>query len=203
LLDATTAVVRRDGLTALTMVAVAAEAGVSRRLVYNHFPDLATLARTFVADRLMTFMADTESEFNSKARSRSAVARSIFVRLSAVPAEDRLLLRTLLVGAGPVELNGLQELIEERMQERWRRMSADAAGDLLLDARVLIVGQIALTIADLVDRGRLTAEQAAGEKILNKGTAFGALALPGVSTAKLGFGGIDLSKYGFSQGYGI
>jgi hypothetical protein len=77
-----------------------------------------------------------------------------------VPAEDRLLLRTLLVGAGPVELNGLQELIEERMQERWRRMSADAAGDLLLDARVLIVGQIALTIADLVDRGRLTAEQA-------------------------------------------
>ncbi|MSW21139.1 MAG: TetR family transcriptional regulator, partial [Actinobacteria bacterium] len=83
LLDATTAVVRRDGLTALTMVAVAAEAGVSRRLVYNHFPDLATLARTFVADRLMTFMADTESEFNSEARSRSAAARSIFVRLSA------------------------------------------------------------------------------------------------------------------------
>ena len=160
LLDATTAVVRRDGLTALTMVAVAAEAGVSRRLVYNHFPDLATLARTFVADRLMTFMADTESEFNSDARSRSAAARSIFVRLSAVPAEDRLLLRTLLVGAGPVELNGIQELIEERMQERWRRMSFDASGDLLLDARVLIVGQIALTIADLVDRGRLTAEQA-------------------------------------------
>ncbi|MSX22609.1 MAG: TetR family transcriptional regulator, partial [Actinobacteria bacterium] len=115
LLDATTAVVRRDGLTALTMVAVAAEAGVSRRLVYNHFPDLATLARTFVADRLMTFMADTESEFNSESRSRSEVARSIFVRLSAVPAEDRLLLRTLLVGAGPVELNGIQELIEERM----------------------------------------------------------------------------------------
>ncbi|MSX21989.1 MAG: TetR family transcriptional regulator [Actinobacteria bacterium] len=169
LLDATTAVVRRDGLTALTMVAVAAEAGVSRRLVYNHFPDLATLARTFVADRLMTFMADTESEFNSEARSRSAAARSIFVRLSAVPAEDRLLLRTLLVGAGPVELNGIQELIEERMQERWRRMPTDAPDDPLLDARVLIAGQIALTIADLVDRGRLTAEQA--DRLVREGAS--------------------------------
>lgn len=169
LLDAAASVVRRDGLGALTMVAVAAEAGVSRRLVYNHFPDLATLARTFVADRLMTFMADTESEFNSEARSRSAVARSIFVRLSAVPAEDRLLLRTLLVGAGPVELNGIQELIEERMQERWRRMPTDALDDPLLDARVLIVGQIALTVANLVDRGRLTAEQA--DQLVRKGAS--------------------------------
>lgn len=160
LLDATAAVVRRDGLGALTMVAVAAEAGVSRRLVYNHFPDLATLAQTFVADRLMTFLVDTDSEFEPGNRSRSTVAHSIFGRLSAVPAEDRLLLRTLLVGAGPPEMSGIQALIEERMQERWRRMSSDAAGDLLLDARVLIVGQIALTIADLVDRGMLTAEQA-------------------------------------------
>lgn len=160
LLDATGAVVRRDGLAALTMVSVAAEAGVSRRLVYNHFPDLATLARTFVADRLMTFMEDTEGEFDPGNRSKSAVARSVFSRLSAVPAEDRLLLRTLLVGAAPAELSGLQALIEERMQERWRRMSSKAPGDLLLDARVLIAGQIALTIADLVDRGALTAEQA-------------------------------------------
>lgn len=160
LLDATGAVVRRDGLAALTMVSVAAEAGVSRRLVYNHFPDLATLARTFVADRLMTFMEDTEGEFDPGNRSRSTVARSVFSRLSTVPAEDRLLLRTLLVGAGPAELNGLQTLIEERMQERWRRMSSNATNDLLLEARVLIAGQVALTIADLVDRGTLTAGQA-------------------------------------------
>ena len=48
-------------------------------------------------------------------------------------------------------------------------MPTDAPDDPLLDARVLIAGQIALTIADLVDRGRLTAEQA--DRLVREGAS--------------------------------
>ena len=43
--------ISRDGLNGLTMVAVAKEAGVSRQLVYDHFPDLPSLFEAAFAEQ--------------------------------------------------------------------------------------------------------------------------------------------------------
>ena len=51
LLDAAMTIAGRDGIERITMVAVAAEAGVSRQLLYEHFSDLETLVVTLLLDR--------------------------------------------------------------------------------------------------------------------------------------------------------
>jgi AcrR family transcriptional regulator len=55
LLDATRAILEDDGFEALTMAAVAARAGVSRRAVYLHFPSRAALV-----DALFQHIAERE-----------------------------------------------------------------------------------------------------------------------------------------------
>ena len=159
LLDAAGAVVEREGLYGLTMVAVTAEAGVSRRLLYNHFPDLATLVRAYVADRLLVFMHDTDDLFESGERSRVEIGRALFARLIAIPRADRLLVRTLIAGAAPPELAEVRELVEDRMAERWRRISSHAEDRSSIDSRLMLVAQVAFALADFLDRGRLTEEQ--------------------------------------------
>ena len=48
LLEAASRLFDRGGFTAVTMSAVAAEAGASRRLVYDHFADLPKIGRAHV-----------------------------------------------------------------------------------------------------------------------------------------------------------
>ena len=52
LLDAAGRLFDRFGFGGITMVGIATEAGVSRQLVYGHFPDLDSLYVAFVQDRL-------------------------------------------------------------------------------------------------------------------------------------------------------
>ncbi len=160
LLEAAGAVVERDGLYGLTMVAVTAEAGVSRRLLYNHFPDLATLVRAYVGDRLVVFMHDTDDLFSTAEQSRVDLARALFTRIRSIPAADRLLVRTLLAGAAPPELAEIRQLVENGIQQRWRQISTTTDDGPSIDQRVIVVAQVALTLADYLDRDEITAAHA-------------------------------------------
>ncbi len=57
LLDAASRLFDRGGFTAITVSAVATEAGASRRLVYDHFADLGDLYAAFFEDRVARWAA--------------------------------------------------------------------------------------------------------------------------------------------------
>lgn len=160
LLDAAAAVVRRDGLNGLTMVAVTAEAKVSRRLVYNHFPDLSTLVRAFVVDRLTNYLQESESAFTDHVGNPLKLAREIFQRIAQIAPEDRQLLRTLLAGAVPRELLPIRAAVEETIVGRWERVLPGEKRNPMDVARLLTLAQVALTLADLIDRGDVTSDEA-------------------------------------------
>ena len=60
LLDAAARLFVRHGFAGMTMVSLAAEAGVSRRHVYDHFPDLAALYEAFFDDRSARYLASVD-----------------------------------------------------------------------------------------------------------------------------------------------
>jgi AcrR family transcriptional regulator len=160
LLDAANAVVERDGFSSLTMVAVTAQAGVSRRLLYNHFPDLATLVREYIVDRLSTYLQDSEPSFDEHRGNPRALAREIFFRILHLAPEDRQLLRTILSGSIPRELLPVRVAVEQTIVSRWERALPDGADRRLALARLLILAQVALTLAELVERGDVTVDEA-------------------------------------------
>ena len=160
LLDSAAAVVRRDGLAGLTMVAVTAEAGVSRRLVYNHFPDLPTLVRSYVVDRLGSFMQASTAPVTDSPTDPVRIAQENLARFREVAPEDRALLRALLSGTASKELIPLQTLVEQAVVDRWRRMHPTAPEDPLVRPRTLLVAQLGLALADLLDRNVVDLDQA-------------------------------------------
>jgi len=160
LLDAAAAVVRREGLNGLTMVAVTAEAGVSRRLVYNHFPDLRTLVGAYVVDRLSPYVQESETTFQEHGANPLKLAREVFRRLAQIAPEDRQLLRALLNGAVPRELFPVRAAVEQAIVERWVRVLPGDGPTPFDAARLLILAQMALSLADFIDRGDVADEEA-------------------------------------------
>ena len=171
LLDAASVVVKRDGLEGLTMVAVTAEAGVSRRLLYNHFPDLPTLVRAYVTDRLSAYVVESEPLFAAGTATQELLTREAFARITQVASEDRLLLRAILAGTAPKALLTGHRLVEQAVLERWSRLSPDGVLNEVDRVRVLLLVQMGLALADYVDRGDLTVEDAV-ETIATASRAF-------------------------------
>ena len=160
LLNAANEVVKRDGLEGLSMVAVTAEAGVSRRLLYNHFPDLPTLVRAYVIYRLSAYVVESEPLFAAGTATQEQLTREAFARITQVAPEDRLLLRAILAGTAPKALLTGNRLVEQAVLQRWSRLSPDGALNHVDRVRVLLLVQMGLALADYVDRGDLTVEDA-------------------------------------------
>src|SRR5262245_66655621 len=94
LLDAAARLFVREGYAGLTMVAVAAEAGVSRRLVYNHFPDLASLYEAYFDDRADRYLSSIEEIVTAAGTDRLAAFDGVFAQLLAIPLADQRAVRT-------------------------------------------------------------------------------------------------------------
>src|SRR5258708_26303893 len=90
LLAAAMAVIDSRGLAGLTIANVAAEASVTRQLVYRHFDDVNALLLALLADR---FDADRADPGQARAGKRPAgLARSPALRAISRPAPDPRLL---------------------------------------------------------------------------------------------------------------
>lgn len=156
LLDATLRLVERSGIEAVTMSAVAREAGVSRRLVYDHFADLAALFEAFLDDRVQRYGVMVESTIGSV---DDPVARAVamFTQVSTLPREELRLARTLVTGTGAAELDRARERFRRHVISRWFG-DDDAARNDAAAATVWAMAAAVLTIADLVARGELAAD---------------------------------------------
>jgi AcrR family transcriptional regulator len=135
LLDAALTVVRRDGAAALTLDAVAAEAGVSKGGLLYHFASKRELLDALVARWLDDFDRDIETETGNFA------AR--YVRASnGAKAEEAGLLAALV--ADPDVLAAVRA-----RHETWQDRVASAGGDPI-DATVARLAADGLWLADLL-----------------------------------------------------
>ena len=160
LLGSANSLFARDGLAGLTMVALADEAGVSRRLVYDHFPDLAALFHAFFDDRAAGYRASIDAAFDATHGDPVAVVTGVFTRLSAIPADDQRVIRMLVAGVGPPELDSVRNELRAQTLERWLPIAAAGAAATVAGALVWALSSSILALAELVGRGELAPEDA-------------------------------------------
>lgn len=156
LLDAAARLFARDGFAGMTMVACAAEADVSRRLVYDHFPDLGALYDAFFEDRFSTYLAALDEAIASGEGDLVASATNVFERLLAVSPDDQRALRLLVAGPGMPELEGVRDRFRSRVDARWLPLLRDARRSRR-EARAMLWALVSsfLSLAELVGRGEI------------------------------------------------
>lgn len=160
LLGAANRVFADAGLAGLTMVAVADEAGVSRRLVYDHFPDLAALFHAFFDERAAQYRASIDEAFDAAAGDAVAAVAGVFSRLLTIPIEDQRALRVLVAGAGPAELEVVRDELRAQTVARWLPVTSTDAPPRVAGALVWALSSSILALAELVGRAELTPEMA-------------------------------------------
>ena len=162
LIDAATEIAGRDGLDRLSMVGVAHAAGVSRQLVYEHFPDLSTLVVALLVDRFGEIDAVISRAIAHSPEGGIAPAMLAAKEMLSLPAEHRHIIRTLLAHAGITghELSELANRLRERSIDRWATLIG-APESMRSRALAWALTSAALGLGDLVDAGDITVEQAA------------------------------------------
>lgn len=161
LLDAASRLFDRGGFIAITVSAVATEAGASRRLVYDHFADLGALYAAFFEDRVARWAAaiDAASEpgDGDGPRSIAAAVRQLLV----VPPEDLRAIHLLLADTATAELAGARAALRDHLQARWLPTLGALGVDLEVAGALLwTLASSFVTLAELVHRGELRPEAA-------------------------------------------
>jgi AcrR family transcriptional regulator len=161
LLDAAARLFVRDGYAGMTMVALASEAGVSRRLVYDHFPDAASLYEAFFDDRSSRYLASVDRAFADGDGDLAASFEGAFRRLLAIPADDQRTIRLLVADAGQPELERVRARFRARVEDRWLSFGGDRRRATARDRALLwtLVNGL-LALADLVHRDEIDADAA-------------------------------------------
>jgi AcrR family transcriptional regulator len=162
LLDAASRLFLRDGLAGLTMVALAKEAHASRRLVYDHFGDLASLYEAFFEDRASQYLAaiDDVGQGPAPAGPADAAVRR-FQALLSMSTEDLRAIRLVIADTSTPELDGVRARLRRRVERHWLG-AATALGVDRKVARAMIWTLMSafLALADLVDRREIDAARA-------------------------------------------
>lgn len=154
LLEATSRLLARGGLLGITMVAVAAEAGVSRRLVYDHFADLTSLFEAFFEDRANRYLVAIDQAILAGEGPAAGVAGS-YAELLAMPVEDQQSIRLLLAGPGIPELEPVRSRFRQHIEQRWLPCLPVANAEMARALLWTVVSGV-LGLAELVERGDLS-----------------------------------------------
>jgi AcrR family transcriptional regulator len=163
LLDAASAVFLREGLTGLTMVAVANEANVSRRLVYDHFEDLGSFYEAFFEDRAALLLeAIDRIQVGTGPAGLAAAAAQRFEALLSIPIEDLCAIRLVIADTTTRDLDRVRTRIRHRLEGDWLAAARELGADMTRARAMLWTLMTAfLTLADLVERDEIDAEKAA------------------------------------------
>jgi AcrR family transcriptional regulator len=148
LLDATGRLFVRDGLGGITMVAVASEAGVSRRLLYDQFSDLRTLLRDYVWDALARQIPLGQAAGDSTTGAPPEAVRQVFDQVLRFDDEQRAIVELIRARPQNADLALVWATVDLNLLVRWRRFEQFAD---MPDAAVLVIGRLMLsTVLDLV-----------------------------------------------------
>lgn len=161
--DATGRLMLRDGIGAVTMIAVAEESGLSRRLLYDHFADLDTLLRDYVFETLARALTPDEpwAVLPAPVDNDGDVPREVFRVIMSLDAEQRTLIQLIRAPKLSTDLTLARAVVEHNAVARWRRHRPLA--ELTDDQVLLLAGMIidlALDLAEAVDAGLVTVDVA-------------------------------------------
>jgi AcrR family transcriptional regulator len=143
------------------MVALAAEAGVSRRLVYDHFPDLGALYDAFFDDRASRYLGAVDTALAAGGGDPVAGFAGAFAALLDVPAVDQRVIRLLVADPGLPALDPVRERFRAHVETRWLG-ALDPGAIAPRRARAVLWTMVSglLGLADLVARHELSAADA-------------------------------------------
>ena len=162
ILQAASRVIYRNGLNGLTMVAVAKEAGVSRQLVYDHFPDLPMLFEAAFAEQARLYAQGLDDVLALGASDITIMVRQLFAHVRALGPETLHVVRALIAGAIPTELAGFRDEFRTTVAARWsmwfRTLGFDQQWS---NALVSVMTAAYLSLAELVDVGEVEGDGAA------------------------------------------
>lgn len=153
LLDAAGRLFDGAGFGGVTMAGTATEAGVSRRLVYDHFGDLAALYEAFVEDRLARYRVGTPDI--SQLRPDDAAA-AMFRHLLTIPPTDRRVVRLLVADVGLPALDRVRDRFRRDELARWPTPSHPGQRDASANAAMWATASALLALADAVAGGEVT-----------------------------------------------
>jgi AcrR family transcriptional regulator len=160
LLDAARQLFAKEGFAGLTMVSLASEAGVSRRLVYDHFADTAELFHAVFDDRAAAYRAAIDAAFVSGGGDLTGSVTAVFRGMLDIPVDDQRAIRTLFAGTGPAGLDPIREQLHDQTVQRWLPL---LRADLPLPVGRAIVWTLAnamFSLSELVHRGDIGPDQA-------------------------------------------
>lgn len=161
LLDAASRLFDRGGFTAITVSAVAAEAGASRRLVYDHFADLGELDAAFFEDRVARYATAIDRASHPRVAGGTRSLVGAFGELLEVPASELRAIHLVLADRSTPELAGARAALGTHLQARWLPVLAGLG--LPSEAAVGALWMVAssfVTLAELVQRNELSAASA-------------------------------------------
>jgi AcrR family transcriptional regulator len=163
LIDAAGRLFERGGVDAITMTALAQEAGVSRALIYQYFPDQDTLVVAFFEDRISGYFAAIDASLDPAASPTGRVLTSLR-ELTHLNPGDVAAVRTVLASHDDTSLAAVRARLRATTLERWEVfMNADSDRAIAAVATDAIIGVLA-SAAIAIQAGRLTFEQ--GERLL-------------------------------------
>jgi AcrR family transcriptional regulator len=184
LLDAAARLLRRRGWRALSMQGVAAEALVSRQLVYEHFGTVGDLHQALLLHVFEPAYEATRAIVGS-GRGVSEVLEQAFALFLALPPDQRRAIRALATDDGPgsPELARAKRTLRARIADLWvdfvRRETGLDEGDAHALVWMLLVG--AWGLSDVIADGHVGRERAVE---LFAATASQALAASRVAPAR-------------------
>lgn len=155
LLDAAGRLFQRDGLSGMSMVALAAEAGVSRRLIYDHFDSLSALYTAFFADRMASYLAASEARLAAVRPDGPSMTTEVFSLLIELPPDNLRAVRLLMADTANPHLEEARQQFRTHLAARWLPVFRDTVPADVAMAVVQSVLTSYLTLADLVLTGEL------------------------------------------------
>lgn len=166
LLDAATRIVGRSGWSALTMKGLAAEAGVSRQLVYDHFEDGSGLLLSSIAHLFQEFHRATAEVLKESSGDVSSTVREAYRIFLELPAAERRALRAISGDFVPdrPETREAIALMREQIFALWVPFVRREVGlpERELRPIVWMLNAAAWALADLVDDGTVGRDEAMG-----------------------------------------
>ncbi|MHB8334243.1 MAG: TetR/AcrR family transcriptional regulator [Acidimicrobiales bacterium] len=163
ILDVAADVVASRGLAHLSMAGVAAEAGVSRQLLYRYFDGLDDLVLAMVTQRFATIIASYDAQATVVAPLSPNVARNQIHLALHLAAPDQRLLRNVFgdVDQLPEDVRRAVLVIRERLVERWVGIvDVDQSRRAVVRAGVWAVFHAIFGIWDYLADGSITTDEA-------------------------------------------
>lgn len=165
LLDAAGRLFAHGGKDAITMTAVAHEAGVSRALVYQYFHDQDTLLVAFFESRISSYFEAIDSSLDDT-ESPARRALTGLRELTRLNDGDLAAVRTVMATHDDERLGAVRARIRTTTLERWEVFLNDGSDRAIAAAATDVIIGVLATLSLAIRSGALTLEQ--GDRMLSE-----------------------------------